>query len=764
MVVVVTAPTWLAASSLLARTSANGEHGLRFSGSCPVMFVSVRNGRPRSAVGLLESRFRRCLWSVVRRGLRPLNEHGIWAGGRETMRAKLRVASTVAPAGSQYDRANTKQECKVAFALLFILCCNTLIITTALTSITDMEHVRSFRGFPSLTDLQAFLAAASEDTTPFATSELYSSETNAKILDLELRRSRFRLFAQGKHREIFDIVDQTVQWLNESDQEYSYQLRRNDITEIRYARGDFFKKHKDYLSTTSNLVEEFTLILCVTPSERLAPVDKAGRGGDSGGETLIYPYASPEGVSFDTTTPGHGLLFRKDLEHAGNVLRAGEKHILTANLWATRQQNSSQVLLVTFPPSSLSSKEEEDLHVHHGGKQEENLLQQAANQETSYALPVDCLTGTMLEAHVRFFNQSYEQQEDQQDVLPLVVTYNCTNFTWEEFGTVAKILQRMYVHEECIRRHAECIEFFGPFPNENLLVDLSLDAQKNTTSSSKDEKVPAKKIKTTDNAHGANDLDVIVCENESRTQVVTEVALQLGFDSYVPFKMLFVEGTFETWGEGEEYSQSIPVTPVVLLLGDYNHVFAIQKLGGQRRIDTRTLEEFHTKGNYWDGPDPVGWHAGDGIFRRDQYEEIFNFYATGGGLSLKFALGEEDLRNKVIRYVFDHFDHPHGLSNATRCLLPLSHFSGTESDGNSESDGEEPDSDNDPESADGAKLLIPSLFHRDESGKVTFTWQEADAASSFVAAMNLDERVKACKCDVAATVLAHDKVVSAFSP
>jgi hypothetical protein len=64
---------------------------------------------------------------------------------------------------------------------------------------------------------------------------------------------------------------------------------------------------QDFLSVTSNLVEEFTLILCVTP-EGL---------GASGGETIIYPYASKKGTAYDTTTPGNGLLFRKDLEHAG---------------------------------------------------------------------------------------------------------------------------------------------------------------------------------------------------------------------------------------------------------------------------------------------------------------------------------------------------------------------------------------------------------------------------------------------------------------
>ena len=59
---------------------------------------------------------------------------------------------------------------------------------------------------------------------------------------------------------------------------------------------------------------------------------------------------------------------------------------------------------------------------------------------------------------------------------------------------------------------------------------------------------------------------------------------------------------------------------------------------------------------------------------------------------------------------------------------------------NSESDGDDSDSGE-------GKVSTPSsaLFHRDDSGKVTFTAKEADAASDFIASMDFEERVKACK-------------------
>ena len=67
---------------------------------------------------------------------------------------------------------------------------------------------------------------------------------------------------------------------------------------------------QDFLSITSNLIEEFTLILCVTPKGI----------GSSGGETIIYPYASEKGFAFETATSGNGLISRKDLEHAGRIV------------------------------------------------------------------------------------------------------------------------------------------------------------------------------------------------------------------------------------------------------------------------------------------------------------------------------------------------------------------------------------------------------------------------------------------------------------
>lgn len=81
------------------------------------------------------------------------------------------------------------------------------------------------------------------------------------------------------------------------------------------------------------------MLLCVTPED-------ANETGVGGGNTAIHTFGGSK--IFDTTTPCW-CAFRKDLEHKGLELKRGEKHVITANLWAVRKKVSKQVLLVTFP-------------------------------------------------------------------------------------------------------------------------------------------------------------------------------------------------------------------------------------------------------------------------------------------------------------------------------------------------------------------------------------------------------------------------------
>jgi len=135
-------------------------------------------------------------------------------------------------------------------------------------------------------------------------------------------------------------------------------------------------------------------------------------------------------------TTGNGILFRKDLEHEGMELLSGEKHIITANIWATRRGQSTQVLLVTFPTRAVDGKETDT----------KPSIEEVSNSSTSYALSVEILSGMLL-THVQWANRLAEQQGKDD---PPVVTYECRDFDFDTFGVVEKILNRCYVEEGAI--------------------------------------------------------------------------------------------------------------------------------------------------------------------------------------------------------------------------------------------------------------------------------------------------------------------------
>ena len=124
------------------------------------------------------------------------------------------------------------------------------------------------------------------------------------------------------------------------------------------------------------------MLICVTPAE----LARQTRGG----ETVVHGYQCSL-KSRASTTPGRALIFRKDLEHEGAEVAAGEKHVLALNLWAVRKNNSSQVLLVDFDG-------DDDVVV--GDESRESALLAAAKQP-AFAIPVDYLRN-------KFMNKCYK--------------------------------------------------------------------------------------------------------------------------------------------------------------------------------------------------------------------------------------------------------------------------------------------------------------------------------------------------------------------
>lgn len=145
------------------------------------------------------------------------------------------------------------------------------------------------------------------------------------------------------------------------------------------------------------------------------------------------------------------LIFRKDLEHEGALVRAGEKHILSLNLWAQRKKTRSagQVLLVRFGQPAADD----------AGAAATAAMLVAANKAKTYAIDVDILGGLgKLSAVVDEVNSAAAATGKAP---PPIVDYMCTNHTYVEFGTVFRVLTRQRVSEAAIFAHKDALDFFG---------------------------------------------------------------------------------------------------------------------------------------------------------------------------------------------------------------------------------------------------------------------------------------------------------------
>jgi hypothetical protein len=156
---------------------------------------------------------------------------------------------------------------------------------------------------------------------PFKQSEVYNTRTEEKTIDTDLRSSEFRVLTDPK---IFDLAEEVISTINETQPKggKKFCLYKNDIMHIRYVPGGYFKEHEDYLSITSNFVEEYSLIVCV-------------RGKATRGRTILKLNPNFSVKSEASCTTNRALLFRKDITHAGEELAEGDiKEIITFNVWA----------------------------------------------------------------------------------------------------------------------------------------------------------------------------------------------------------------------------------------------------------------------------------------------------------------------------------------------------------------------------------------------------------------------------------------------
>jgi hypothetical protein len=133
-----------------------------------------------------------------------------------------------------------------------------------------------FKEFTGLQDqISPMMEYLNKCDSPMTASQLYQTATKTKVIDEDKRKSAFRAIEDD---ELFNLAEDMVAHLNKLDQERDYQLVRNDITQIIYKQSGFFSVHEDYLSLTSNIIQEWTLICNAQTEGNIA----------AGGETVLH--------------------------------------------------------------------------------------------------------------------------------------------------------------------------------------------------------------------------------------------------------------------------------------------------------------------------------------------------------------------------------------------------------------------------------------------------------------------------------------------
>ncbi|MEX0597190.1 MAG: hypothetical protein WD512_11875 [Candidatus Paceibacterota bacterium] len=241
------------------------------------------------------------------------------------------------------------------------------------------------------------------DKNQFEESMVYNSLTDEKTFAPEKRQSEFKTFICHQHPELTSLCQNYVAEINKMNKNINFIMVQNDITHIKYQAGGFFKSHEDYLSVTSNMIEEYTLIMCLDASNII------------GGETILHLNEHFKHISKATTTSLHALIFRKDITHEGALIKEGRKEIMTLNLWGIRMNETDRIIIISFIKDKMIDKR-------------------------TYVFSIEdimtCNETNLLKTFINFKDQNGNNSGDK------VVRYEERNYTYEQFAIIAQIYKK----------------------------------------------------------------------------------------------------------------------------------------------------------------------------------------------------------------------------------------------------------------------------------------------------------------------------------
>jgi hypothetical protein len=448
-----------------------------------------------------------------------------------------------------------------------------------------MQFIKEFKDI-DITELTLFLQKCDQT---FETSQLYNSARDEKFVDPSLRLSKYRAIVND---DLFNISDKILKNITNYDEYNSYSLVKNDITHIVYEKGGFFKQHRDFLSLKSNIIEEYTLLICVTPHDNLVTV---------GGETVIHVNPDYIHTSKSTITPGCALLFRKDLVHEGLVIEQGNKEIVTMNIWVTRKATmNDEIILIKFLNSDNSNDADPVL---------------SAAYDQSYAV-----SANQVMKHPKSLLSAFYNFNKKNDIH--IYEYKCDDLTYEQFYVIYNVICGSHISFQTFTENKELLDYYGFSPSDILVDFLGTDdtvtipdldnndeicvpktymglGEKCCSRCNKSESITklfnckkCDKIQycsrncqvnhwsdvhkyeccNTQVSEISEDDDFILCCSEEKCTTIAELSVK-SMRPYVRFSIVFVEGVKSFGGEMDGTEPAIyKMQPVWASFGDHNNV------------------------------------------------------------------------------------------------------------------------------------------------------------------------------------------------
>ena len=176
-------------------------------------------------------------------------------------------------------------------------------------------------------------------SSQFINSMIFNTSTKSNEHNKDIRVSKK---LSVKNKESFDIVNETViPELNKLFKKHrvTMQLVEDELELVKYEKGGYFKKHRDFVNYISDQMKCYALLICLQ-----APED--------GGETKLYFTEQDTKLINETKTEGGCLVFRNELVHEGCQIVSGTKIILKANIWCFKSYdipaNLDTLLLIRF--------------------------------------------------------------------------------------------------------------------------------------------------------------------------------------------------------------------------------------------------------------------------------------------------------------------------------------------------------------------------------------------------------------------------------